>query len=79
MARDLRLTDAKDFDKVANANLSVGYEVQQAKACWIGQRTEEHIERRVVFGFSHRPSIQHIRLDIYEAAAYPMTHMDMHI
>jgi hypothetical protein len=53
MARDLRLTDAKDFDEIADANLAVGDQVQQAKPRRIGQRTEQKIERRVVLSGLH--------------------------
>ena len=69
MPRDLRLADAKDFDEVANADLAVGNEIQQAQTRWIGQGAEEQVERGIVLCFRHTPTIQDMRLDIYEFLA----------
>ena len=59
MARHLWLTDSKDFNKVADANLAVGDQIQQPESCGVGQRTEKHVERRVFLCLSHRLSVTH--------------------
>lgn len=51
MPRDLWLADLEDFHKIADANLLVGDEIQQAQAGAIGQGAEEQLDRER-FGFS---------------------------
>jgi hypothetical protein len=71
MSRYFRLVDAKDSDEIADADLSVGDEVQQTKARGVGERPEKQVEGRIaVPPLGHGFSICHICLDIYGVASY---------
>jgi hypothetical protein len=54
MARDLRLTDAQDLDEIADANLAVGDQIQQAQPRRVGQRAEQQVEGGVVLCLAHK-------------------------
>lgn len=41
MARDLRLAQAKDFDKIADADFAISHQVEQAQARGIGKRAKQ--------------------------------------
>jgi hypothetical protein len=58
--RDLWLASSQNLYEVADANLAVGDQVQQAKARRISQRTEEKTERWIIFCLAHQASITHL-------------------
>jgi hypothetical protein len=67
MTRYFRLADSQDFNKEANANLTVADEIQQSQPGRVCQRSEEGIQRETVARLGHAPRItQYIRLDRYE-------------
>lgn len=74
MARDLRLTDAKDLDEIADAYLSIGDEVEQAKPRGVGQGAKQKIDRER-FAFSWHGERYYIWLDGYNQAGVGSTHM----
>ena len=53
MARDFRLADAQNLHKIANANLPVGDEIEQAQASAICQCAKEKIEGQWTARASH--------------------------
>jgi arsenite methyltransferase len=76
VAGDFWLARAQDFHKVADANLAVRDEVQQAKPRGIGERAEQEIEREVHLRLWHVQSIiHHIRLDRYVRARVTFRHI----
>jgi hypothetical protein len=68
VARDFRLADPQDFDEIADANFSVGNEVQKTQPCWIGKGAKQEIERKGLRLGGHTAE-DYIWLDRYEQDA----------
>lgn len=60
MTRDLWLADLKNFDEIADADLPVGDEVQQAKSGGVSQSPKEMIQGKTSLLLCHAMSVSHM-------------------
>lgn len=79
VAGDLGLAHAKDFHEVADANLAISNEIEEAEARGVRQGAKECVKGEGGLRFRHDRIIQHIRIDIYNPQGYAHIYLHMQI